>query len=80
MQVKLLGTVTETEERRLKGKIAAAGETPSHPVQAERRLLAAANKNPYLRALMYIQMAPLHQDQQAQVRAHCPCSRVYDHS
>lgn len=67
MQVKLLGTVTETEERRLKGKIAAAGVTPSHPAQTERRLLAAANKNPYHRALIHIQMAPLHRDHQAQV-------------
>jgi hypothetical protein len=69
MQVRLLGTLTRTEERRMTEAMHSAARCPSNPVQAERALMAEAGKNPYQQALLLIRMAPFQADQHAQVRA-----------
>eukprot|EP00892_Ulva_mutabilis_P009551 jgi/Ulvmu1/6969/UM033_0026.1 len=67
-QVKILGTLTTTEQRKLTEKIARCGIAPPHPARTERQLLKDANKNAYHRALIHIQTALLHNDQQAQAQ------------
>jgi len=56
-QVMIFGTKTPGEAKALETAIDAADRTSPNPVVAERVLMGRANKNPYERALLLMQMA-----------------------
>ena len=67
-QIDLYGALTQTEERRMLEHIQAVSVAPSFSAQTERQLLAAADANPYHRALVLIGQAPLHSATSEQAR------------
>lgn len=74
MQVDLYGALTQTEDRRLREAIDAAGKTESYPARTQAALLAATRADVYSRALLQMQMANFHTDRATQVRPQLWCS------
>jgi hypothetical protein len=67
MQAAPFRTITRTEERRLTEVVHEVATFTTNCSATERKLMAAAGKNPYQQALLLIRIAPFQADQHQQV-------------